>query len=294
LAIPAAADIAVTELNEPASSEVPCALRRLLRTGLPVTPSNAEPALLGLRGVRARAIDPDDEAACVDALDRVLRRLLKKLPGEPRRRAAAEALFGVRGTAGQTLTARRGEAARLLDYDPDHFRKRIEPRILADLAWLLEQDALQYRPRGRKSPLSEASGDTPVIDGDDLTDPERAEHEVLLSRIWSDVYGLRAELIDRERFRGVRGAEARFEEAAGGALWYLARLLTQLDRYLERYGERILHGEAEFNAEGLIRLAGWTGEVTEEQARELRYRLKRVGEWERREFALPVTDELDS
>lgn len=230
----------------------------------------------------------------MDALDKLLRRLLKKIPGEPKRGAAAEALFGVRGTAGQTLTARRGEAAALLGYDPDHFRKRIEPRIVADLAWLLEQDALQYRPRGRKQPPAEASGDTPVIEGDDLTDPERAEHEVLLSRIWSDVYGLRAELIERERFRGVEGAEAQFEEAAAGALWYLARLLTQLDRYLERYGERILHGEAEFNAEGLIRLAGWSGEVTEEQARELRYRLKRVGEWERRGFGPTAIDTTDS
>jgi hypothetical protein len=249
-----------------------------------VTPSNAEAELLALPGVRARAVAPEDEGARVDALDKLLRRLFKKIPGEPKRRAAAEALFGVRGTTGQTLTARRGEAAALLGYDPDHFRKRIEPRILADLAWLLEQDALHYRPRGRKQPPAEASGDTPVIEGDDLTDPERAEHEVLLSRMWSDVYGLRAELIERERFRGVEGEETRFSEAAGGALWYLARLLTQLDRYLERYGERILHGEAEFNAEGLIRLAGWSGEVTEEQARELRYRLKRVGEWERTEF----------
>lgn len=261
------------------------ALRRSLKSGLPVTPANAEPDLLRLAGVRARAIDPEDEKARVEALDKLFRRLLKRLPGEPKRRAAAEALFGVRGT-GQTLTARRGAAAALLDFDPDHFRKRIEPRILADLAWLLEKDALQYRPRGRKQPPAEASGDTPVIDPDDLSDPERAEHEVLLSRLWSDVYGLRAELIERERWRGVEGEQVRFEEAAGGALWYLARLLTNLDRYLERYGTAILHGEAEFNAEGLIRLAGWTGELTEAQSRELRYHLKRVGEWDRAGFIL--------
>lgn len=261
------------------------ALQRLLKSGLPVTPSNAPAELLKLRGVTARAVVPDDTTSRVDALDKVLRRSLKRVPGEPQRRAAAEALFGVRGTSGQTLTARRGQAAAALGYNPDHFRRRIEPRIVADLAWLLEQDALRYRPRGRKGPPAEASGDTPVIESDDLSDPERADHEVLLSRIWSDVYGLRAELIERERFRGVEGAEVRFAEAAGGALWYLARLLTQLDRYLERYGDPILHGEAEFNAEGLIRLAGWTGEVTEAQARELRYRLKRVGEWERVGFA---------
>lgn len=63
-----------------------------------------------------------------------------------------------------------------------------------------------------------------------------------------------------------------------GALWYLARLLSRLSAYSEKYGKAILHGTAEYNAEALIRLAGWTGEVTPEQARELRFVLARVGE----------------
>jgi len=61
-------------------------------------------------------------------------------------------------------------------------------------------------------------------------------------------------------------------------------LLTNLDRFLERYGSEILAGSAGFNAEGLIRLAGWTGELTDGQARELRFELARVGEWHRRAF----------
>lgn len=238
---------------------------------------------MDLRGVSARAVIPDDCTARVDALDKLLRRMLKKLPGEPKRLAAAEGLFGARGTTGQTLTARRGKAAALLGYDPDHFRKRIEPAIVADVQWLLEQDALQYRPRGRLQPPAEASGDTPVIASDDLSDPERAQHEVLLSRIWSDVYGLRAELIERATLSTVVGPGAS-AEAAVGALWFLARLLTNLDCYLDQYGERILHGDAEYNAESLVRLAGWSGELTEAQGRKLRYHLKRVGEWDRLAF----------
>lgn len=35
----------------------------------------------------------------------------------------------------------------------------------------------------------------------------------------------------------------------------------------------------------LIRLAGWTGEVTKEETRELRFALARVGEWDREGFA---------
>ncbi len=53
---------------------------------------------------------------------------------------------------------------------------------------------------------------------------------------------------------------------------------------MERYGSEILAGSASFNAERLIRLAGWSGEVTAEQARELRYRLARCGHWSRADF----------
>ena len=251
-----------------------------------MTPDTADPPLLGLPGVRARSTAPDDRLALVAALDKLLRQLLRQIPGGERRSAAARALFGARATSGSTLTARRSEAAKILGYSPDHFRKRIEPRILADLRWLLEQDALNYQPRGRKTPPAEASGDTPTIIQADIADPVQADHQILLSRIWSDVYGLRAELIERERWRGESETDRRFTEAAGGALWYLARLLTQLDRYLDRYGTTILHGESEFNAESLIRLAGWTGEVTDAQSRELRYLLKRVGEWDRTAFTV--------
>ncbi len=275
-------------MAEPDLDPLVSALRTTLRRGLPITPDTADERLLDLRGVAARAVNPDDQLAQVAALDKLARQQLRRLPGGRDRQAAAQALFGIGGTSGQNLTTRRQSAASALGYDADHFRKRIEPKILSDLAWLLHQDSLTYVPRGRKQPPAEASGDTPTIEPEDLADPERAEHEVLLSRIWSDVYGLRAELIERERWRDVEGEDARFQEAAGGALWFLARLLTNLDRYLVRYGSAILHGEAEFSAEGLIRLAGWSGEVTEAQARELRYRLARVGEWDRDAFLAAI------
>lgn len=281
-------------MTEPALDSLVSALRTILRRGLPIAPDTADERLLELRGVTARAVTPEDRLARVAALDKLLRQQLRRLPGGADRQTAAQSLFGVGGSSGQNLTSRRQSAASALDYEADHFRKRIEPKILSDLAWLLHQDSLTYVPRGRKQPPAEPSGDTPTIEPEDIADPERAEHEVLLSRIWSDVYGLRADLIERERWRGVEGEEARFQEAAGGALWFLARLLTNLDRYLERYGHRILHGEAEFNAEGLIRLAGWSGEVTEAQARELRYRLARVGEWERENFVASLKLQSDS
>lgn len=106
----------------------------------------------------------------------------------------------------------------------------------------------------------------------------------MLSEVWSEVYGLRAELIRRESARDDPEQSDQFQDAAAGSLWRLARLLTKLDTYLERYGHEILHGSASYNTEGLIRLASWSGEVTAEQARELRFLLARVGKWKRDRF----------
>lgn len=256
-------------------------LKLVLRVGLPITPALEIPALLGLRGVWARAVDPSDPLARVDAADRLVRAQLKRVALSKLNRDelpdAVQRLFGTAGSRGRDLTTRRADAADKLGYDEDHFRKRVEPKIIAQLAWQLERDSLQYVPRGRKHPPPEASGDTPIISEEDITDPERAEHEILLSRIWSEVYGLRAELIERETHRG-GGEAARFKEADEASELRLGTLLNYLDDYLTRYGDKILHGEAEFKAEALIRLAGWRGELTEKQARELRWRARRQQE----------------
>lgn len=267
--------------------ELTAALKPVLRAGLPLRPGVAPRVLLDLDGVIARSVQPDNPLARVNALDRLLRTTLKLLQ-PPERREAAELLFTV-AQGGRTLTQRRLAAAAALDYEVHHFRKRIEPKILEDIAWLLHQDSLQYVTRTRDGAPFEASGHTPLITEEQITHPDTAEHEVLLSRIWSDVYGLRAELIAREASRDDPDRTTEFQEAAVGALWYLARLLGRLSTYSEKYGKAILHGTAEYNAEALIRLAGWTGEVTPEQAKELRFVLAQVGEWDRAGFSVAIT-----
>lgn len=265
----------VPSTRAPDLDELTRDLKRVLTSGLPITPALEIPALLGLRGVWARAVDPSNPLARVDAADRLVRAQLKKVALQRIRQPeqmpqAAQRLFGTAGSRGKDITDRRIDAARVLGYDVDHFRVRIVPKIVAQLAWQLYQDSLQYVPRG-KNPPAEASGDTPVISEEDIANPERAQHEILLSRIWSEVYGLRAELIEREAHRGA-AEDARFKEAAEAAELHLGTLLNYLDDYLTRYGDKILHGEAEFKAEALIRLAGWRGELTEKQARELRWK----------------------
>jgi hypothetical protein len=262
--------------------ELTAALKPVLRAGLPLRPGVAPQPLLDLDGVIARSVRSDDPLARIDALDRLLRATLKLL--QPAERAEAAELLFVVARGGKTLTIRRIAAAIALDYEVHHFRKRIEPVILRDVAWQLHRDSLQYISRPRDGALFDASGSTPVITAEHITHPDTAEREILLSRIWSDVYGLRAELIAREATCGDPEKERQHQETATGALWYLARLLSKLSAYSEEYGKAILHGTAEYNAEALIRLAGWTGEVTSSQARELRFVLARVGEWDREAF----------
>ena len=221
-------------------------LKVVLTAGLPITPTMNVPALLSLRGVWARAVDPPDPLARLDAADRLVKAQLKKvmLPkiDRPQLPQAAQRLFGLAGSKGRDITNRRIDAATVLSYDDVHFRKRIEPKIVAQLAWQLYQDSLQYVPRGRKHPPAEASGDTPTISEEDITDPEHAQHEVLLSRIWSEVYGLRADLIERESHRATL-EDVYFKDANEAAELRLGALLNYLDDYLTRYGDRILHGE---------------------------------------------------
>jgi hypothetical protein len=221
--------------------------------------------------VIARSVKPRDRLARVDALDRLMRQELRRLGLVELRRPAA-LLFGASGSG--NLTERRRAASEAADKNFDHFRKRIEPKIVEQLAWQLHRDGLQYVQRREDGAPFAASGDSPVITETHIENDEVAEREALLSEVWSEVYGLRAELIRREAAAGADD-QAAYGDAAAGALWRLARLLTKLDTYLDRYGTEILHGSAVYNAEALIRLAGWTGEVTAEEGRELRYLVTR-------------------
>ena len=252
--------------------EILAALKLILRTGLPITHLNAPKRLLALKATKARAVDPDLPAARVTALDKFIRQQLKRLDREDLREGA-ELLFGARATRGLPLGERRSASARATGYNASHFRKHIEPQILDLLAWRLARDEVNYTARGRKQPPPEISGDTPSISQEDISDPETADHQILLSRIWSAVYGLRAELIAKERWRGVEGKESHLHEAEDASLHYLGQLLVLIDDYIEKHGTAILHGESEFNAEALIRLAGWTGELPSKQAQRLRLRV---------------------
>jgi len=181
-------------------------------------------------------------------------------------------MSGARGT----LTDRRRRAAELSNFELDHFRKRIEPRIVEQLAWQLHQDSLQYVQRGDDGRPFTASGDTPTISEEDIADVRDAEREALVSDVWSKVYALRAALIRRAAGAGNAGNLREHALLVEAARWRLGELLVVLDEFLDTHGSEILHGAAGFNADGLIRLAGWTGEVSVDEARELRWQVVRA------------------
>lgn len=253
------------QITPPSVEEIAKALRPILTTGVPVRPEYDNLILLGLRGVVARSIDPSDRLNRIKALDGVIKNQLVYYPDDELSESA-RVLFGLApGTRGKTLTARRQQAAREAGYEADHFRKHVEPKILKLLAWQLHQDSQNYIPRSKSlAPPLESSGDTPIITKGDISSKDSVEHQEALSRLWAHVYALRANILRVERLKVWPDDQTEpstsaqtLQEAIVARDYEVTSVKILIQRYIDAYGQRIEHGEAEFNAEGLLRLAGW-------------------------------------
>lgn len=247
--------------KSPEVDEVVAALGRLLRRGLPVTPATAEPVLLDLRGIVARAVDPADEASCITALDGTLRGLLARFP-DTRYAPAARALFGLPpAEPGQNLTARREQAAEQAGHEVHHFRKRIEPRLVEQIAGELLADADRFT----RSPLI-APRLAPVTARQPVTpDPfawEVAEHEEQLSRLWSAIYAARAELLAVERLISLHADRIDILHTAVTAAWRWAIARAEAIGYTAAFAP-------DLGVDDLVALAGWTPSLTGAQTSRL-------------------------
>ncbi|MEV7099305.1 hypothetical protein AB0M80_41415 [Amycolatopsis sp. NPDC051045] len=228
---------------------------RLLRRGLPVTPAAADPVLLNLRGIVARAVDPADDASRTAALDHTLRGLLARFP-DTRYAPAARTLFGLApAEPGQNLTARRNLAAEQARHEVHHFRKRVEPRLVKQIAWELLADADRFtRPPTIAPELAPVTEPQPV-----QSDPfawEIAEHEEQQSRLWAAIYAARAELLAIQRQISLRAYRIDIRDTATTAAWRWAAARAEAIDYTTAFAP-------DLNADELVVLIGWTPTLTE-------------------------------
>lgn len=229
-------------------------LREVIAHGLPVKDQEAGDLLPNLRSVYARAVVPNDRRSRVTALNELLPRLIATM-ADARYREAEQTLFGLApGTRTSKLTDRRRQAAKLLDYSEDHFRDRIEGQLLEAVATAIQDDLLRYRSRVKRAVESlEPTGNTPRLGPEHLT-----HEEELISRIWQHVYGLRAELVAYARLSDADGYSAQAEDHRQAAMREEKELQELISEYTETYGSDLIrHGDAEFSAAALARLAGW-------------------------------------
>jgi ribosomal protein L12E/L44/L45/RPP1/RPP2 len=264
---------------------VVAAVARLVRHGLPVTPANSDAVLLELRGVVARTVDPTDPGSRRAALDGVLRGLLARFP-DARYAAAARALFGLPpALPGQNLTVRRDVAAAEAGHEAHHFRKRVEPRLVQQVAWQLLTDADQFTRTPMIAPrLAPASGRQPIP-----ADPfswEVAEQEEQLSRLWSALYAARAELLAVERLVSLRADEREIAAASRTAAWRWAGARAEAISCTTA-----LASVRDVAVDELMALAGWCPALSAAQTSRLTEAA--AGGASREQFSIALEQETD-
>jgi len=249
--------------KSPAEEAVVAGIRQLLRRGLPVTPATADPVLLHLRGILARAVDPTDEASRTAALDGVLRGLLARFP-DTRYAPAARALFGLPPAApGQNLTVRRDLAAEQAGHEVHHFRKRVEPKLIETIAWELLADADRFTRSVMIAPRLAPPTGRQLVQADPFA-WEVTEHEEQLSRLWSAIYAARAELLAVERLVSLRSDRMDILHAAMTAAWRWATARAEAINYSTAFA-----AGPQSSPDDLAALAGWTPALTPAQASRL-------------------------
>lgn len=249
--------------KSPAEDEVVAGLQRLLKRGLPVTPTSVEAVLLDLRGIVARATDAADEASRTAALDGTLRGLLARFD-DARYAPAARALFGLPpAEPGLNLTVRRELAASAAGHEVHHFRKRVEPKLIGKIAWELLADADRFTRLPMIAPrLAPATGRQPVY-----ADPfawEVAEQEEQLCRLWSAIYAARAELLAVERLISLDADRVDVVTTAVTAAWRWAVARAEAISYSTAFDR-----EMDASPDELVALAGWTPALTPAQVSRL-------------------------
>jgi hypothetical protein len=195
-------------------------------------------------------------------LDGTLRGLLARFP-DARYAGAARALFGLLpAEPGLNLTARRDLAAEQAGHEVHHFRKRVEPKLIEQVAWELLADADRFTRMPMIAPrLAPVTARQPVP-----ADPfawEVTEREEQLMRLWSALYAARAALLAVERLVSLQTDQIDLIHTAVTAAWRWAAARAEAISYTTSYAEEDLP------VEQLLAMIGWTPALTEAQASRL-------------------------
>jgi hypothetical protein len=233
-------------------------LHQVVRTGLPLRMMAGGSPILTLRGVVARCAYDDEPASRVAALDGLIRLKLAQFPDAGLQEAVLRLFGAVRGSSTETLTERRLQASKASGYEVHHFRKRVEPRILATLASMLIVDSEGYNRNRAAAPILIPETRRPSVMPQDAWAWEAIEHEECVLRMWAAVYSLRAQLLLLERLGSMGESTADRCREADRALWQTAVLLNLGSKYRAAYGARLLSSDLEIDPEKMLELAGWT------------------------------------
>jgi hypothetical protein len=249
--------------KSPAAGKVTAGLQRLLKHGLPATPANTDRALLDLDGIIMRAADPFDETSRAAALNDTLLTVLARFP-DLHYAPAVRALFGLApAEQGQHLALRRELAAEQAGHEVRHFRRRVEPQLIEQIADELLADADHFARSPMFAPrLAPITARKPLP-----ADPfawEDAEHEEQLNRMWSAIYAARAELLAVERLISMRADLIDIVATAVNAAWRWATARAEAIGYSTAFAP-----ELESSVDELLALAGWVPPLTAAQAARL-------------------------
>ncbi len=198
-----------------------------LKSGLTVRSVRAIGALLGLSVVHAKAAS-DLEADLAPTAIGIVAEAAAAL--DETANGATASLFGLaQGSRNLTLTARRAEAASLLNVSADHFRKHVEADRVVELAEEILALNSVFEARMRHT-LARPEAVNSRLNVDWL-----ARHEAY-RRIWTPVSALRGDLLVLLKY--LRNEAGHFEtvDRLMNILWRRAQFTRAIDRFIEDFG----------------------------------------------------------
>lgn len=162
-------------------------------------------------------------------------------------------------------------AAASSGYEVNHFRKRIEPTMVATLAWQLRKVSDEHPQTFATPPrLSRVKAKTQPPPPD-MFAWETIEHQEFVCRIWASIYALRAALLNVQRVVSMERPYHETRNSIVEALWRTAVLIHLDAEYHKSYLGTLMSEGSTAGPVDLIRLAGWTPELSISEADLLRH-----------------------